>query len=797
MLRIKSFRAHLFRHVTSGQTAAIWIAVAGLWLLSSSAMAVRGRPYLDTRLGFNRLLSDQDTLLRGVSLSWDGGDPYGSLPKVVPSQAQLNSLATDYGLNTVHLYLEADSSGNNNPIGYNAADADLLVQRTSEAGLYLIITIGNNGENGTIHDLNWSTDFWEFYGPRYKDATHVLYEAHNEPALYTPNQWSISDWNNQLTLYDTIRTAAPETFTLLGSFMGFAGDPRFGANYLSAGGVDWSNAGFAHHGYESLAGIENAISLMQSSTSYPALLATEFWPGDTVGQGYNSMYESRFNGWMQFQWLGANDEDLHDFKSKINAAGTVWTPDMATANWPAQGTLDIPPSGSIVGIFSRDNQMFLSADPADGHRLRADLTNYTGTQNDAFVIEKIDDRFVSLKAANGLYVSTNNEADALSAQRATVSETELFEWLRLPNGDIALRAFGGGGHLIQRDAATGFLFPNEDNGHAASANFVIVNTPGSTPAPLIGNPYYGTPQAVPGLVRAEDFDLGGNGEAYHDTTAGNLGGKYRTLEDVDIESSTDSGGGYNVGWLGAGEWLEYTIEVTSAVSGDYVLTTRVATQNTGGAFFVEFDGINETGTLTVPNTGGWQDWADVATTVTLDPGVQLMRFVRAGIAEFNVNHFTLTLLNLDCDFSGDGLCDVSDVDLLQSLGPVATGVPAAGNEEFDLNDDGVIDLLDRDQWLADAAAQNSLGSPYKLGDANLDGSVDGQDFLAWNAAKFTSSLRWSDGNFNGDAVVDGKDFLDWNSFKFQSSDVARVPEPATVMWFAFGLLVLGRPKLRR
>jgi hypothetical protein len=51
-------------------------------------------------------LSDNDTLLRGVSLSWDGGDPYGSQAKVMPSQTQLNELATLYGLNTVHLYLE-------------------------------------------------------------------------------------------------------------------------------------------------------------------------------------------------------------------------------------------------------------------------------------------------------------------------------------------------------------------------------------------------------------------------------------------------------------------------------------------------------------------------------------------------------------------------------------------------------------------------------------------------------------------------------------------------------------------
>ena len=346
------------------------LVLALVWslLCLQSAFAARGRPHLDTSLGYNMLLSDNNTLLRGVSLSFDGGDPYGSLPKTVPTQAQLDSLARDYGLNTVHLYLEGNSSENPNPLGYNLADADLLVQRTAAAGLYLIITIGNNGENGTIHSMDFAEDFWELYGARYKDETHVIYEAHNEPAFFTPNQWTNSDWDNQITLYNTIRSVAPDTFTLLGSFMGFAGDPRYGADYLAAGGVDWSNAGFAHHGYESKAGIENAITLMQANTSYPATLSTEFWPGDTPspalgGQEYNSVYESYHNGWMQFQWLGADDEILHDFRSKITSAGTTWTPDHPDATWPALGTLDIPAFGTTVGIYSRDSQKFLTHSP--------------------------------------------------------------------------------------------------------------------------------------------------------------------------------------------------------------------------------------------------------------------------------------------------------------------------------------------------------------------------------------------------------------------------------------------------
>ncbi len=61
------------------------------------------------------------------------------------------------------------------------------------------------------------------------------------------------------------------------------------------------------------------------------------------------------------------------------------------------------------------------------------------------------------------------------------------------------------------------------------------------------------PAALPGRIEAEDYDAGGEGVAYHDTTPGNEGGVYR-LDDVDIEPLTGSKG-YNVGWIRPGEWL--------------------------------------------------------------------------------------------------------------------------------------------------------------------------------------------------------------------------------------------------
>src|SRR5258708_5262982 len=71
---------------------------------------------------------------------------------------------------------------------------------------------------------------------------------------------------------------------------------------------------------------------------------------------------------------------------------------------------------------------------------------------------------------------------------------------------------------------------------------------------LASTPFYGHVLQLPGLWQAEAFDNGGEGVAYHDTTAVNEGGAFRNTG-VDIEPTLDVGGGYNVGWTHAGEWL--------------------------------------------------------------------------------------------------------------------------------------------------------------------------------------------------------------------------------------------------
>ena len=154
----------------------------------------------------------------------------------------------------------------------------------------------------------------------------------------------------------------------------------------------------------------------------------------------------------------------------------------------------------------------------------------------------------------------------------------------------------------------------------------------------------------------------------------------------------------------------------------------------------------------------------------------------------------------ECDFNGDEVCSIQDIDLLVGLGPIDVGVQATlgETERFDLTGDATIDLQDLSEWLALAATENGLASPYLPGDSNLDGVVDVSDFNRWNANRFTSSLLWSNGNFSGDDTIDVQDFNIWNGNKFTSSDLNSVPEPSTIaMLFCLGLGLLMTRCFRR
>jgi hypothetical protein len=155
------------------------------------------------------------------------------------------------------------------------------------------------------------------------------------------------------------------------------------------------------------------------------------------------------------------------------------------------------------------------------------------------------------------------------------------------------------------------------------------NSPAPKPAPS-------SAIALPGRIQAEDYQAGGKGVGYHDTTRGNAGGAYRS-DDVDIESTSDNGGGHHVMRTAKGEWLAYNVKVNQA--GTYNITARVASgSNTTKSFHVEVDGKNVTGAMKFQDSRGYDSFVNVtAKGVKLTAGQHQLRFVM-DTGYFSVNY---------------------------------------------------------------------------------------------------------------------------------------------------------------
>jgi len=109
--------------------------------------------------------------------------------------------------------------------------------------------------------------------------------------------------------------------------------------------------------------------------------------------------------------------------------------------------------------------------------------------------------------------------------------------------------------------------------------------------------FSGSAHAV--IYQAESFS------SASDTTTGNSGGACTNNANVnvDIQTTTDSGGGCNVGWIAQGEWLAFN-GLNVPTTGSYIIRLRVASVG-GATASVDLNaGSIQLGNFTIPNTGG-------------------------------------------------------------------------------------------------------------------------------------------------------------------------------------------------
>src|SRR5262245_51482753 len=277
-----------------------------------------------------------------------------------------------------------------------------------------------------------------------------------------------------------------------------------------------------------------------------------------------------------------------------------------------------------------------------------------------------------------------------------------------------------------------------------------------------GYPFLGSPVTIPGTVQAADYDGGGWGVGYVDTTSGNYGGAYR-FEDVDIEPSSE--GGFDVGWISEGEYWNYTVNVTG--SGTYTAQIRVASPF-GGALHIGFNGPSS-GTwkqLSVPNTGGWQSWTTISVPVTLGAGVQQITILA------DTGGFNFSAINVDNSSdqppppppSGGGSGSLLNV--------------ATWNIQINDNSEGHARIaMDAMMWMGPRPGVVVIQEAYRDWLGTYIDELQRQTGQAWQG-RFASHCEpgaWTGGGcasnwYQGVAILSAYDIIDSSSFFFPFSD---------------------------
>ena len=157
---------------------------------------------------------------------------------------------------------------------------------------------------------------------------------------------------------------------------------------------------------------------------------------------------------------------------------------------------------------------------------------------------------------------------------------------------------------------------------------------------------YNPSNTIPGTIQCEEYDFGGEGNAYHDDSSKSGDADFRPEDNVDMELATDAGDGYDVGWTADGEWLEYTLD---AQSGLYQIEYRTASDQGGGITRVLLND-HELCTFNVPATGGWQEYTTLGETgIWIDGGKNLVLRLEIVAGNQNLNWIRFSKLTSDVE----------------------------------------------------------------------------------------------------------------------------------------------------
>lgn len=151
---------------------------------------------------------------------------------------------------------------------------------------------------------------------------------------------------------------------------------------------------------------------------------------------------------------------------------------------------------------------------------------------------------------------------------------------------------------------------------------------------------------LPGTIEAEDFDVDG----YSDQTEGNEGSAYRSDVDADIKVIDD---GHALGWMQAGEWLEYSVEVPTAA--DYLVSLRAGSTEAGRTVELSSCETPLGSPISIPQVSDWGQFEDTPwMSVSLEAGVQVLRLTVGSLDYLDLDSLTFAVDEGQTGTGGDG-----------------------------------------------------------------------------------------------------------------------------------------------
>ncbi|MFP9098725.1 carbohydrate-binding protein [Flavobacterium sp. RHBU_24] len=335
--------------------------------------------------------------------------------------------------------------------------------------------------------------------------------------------------------------------------------------------------------------------------------------------------------------LTAPDVTAYDIDIRYAGSGKIHFEDAAgriseTITLPNTGGWDTWGTASLTDVLLKagDNKVKLYIDASGFNLNYFELKNPTASTAAVFKVidagtnalgDKITVSFNKSLAtgidfnASGLSFKINGNVVGISGFTQNADNSFTFTTATpVSNGDVVTLTYAGTN-----------IIANDGTAHDPFTDKPVTNRVGNV-------------KQIPGTVQAEDF-YANNG--------------------LELEATTDTGGGQNIGYTSTGDYLDYLVNIQQ--TGNYKIEYRYACgNNTQGQLKLQLINAEtlDIETVTFGGTGGWQTWQTKLSQAQLPAGRYYLRALIMA-PEFNLNWIRFTYMDADADF--DGIPDTADL----------------------------------------------------------------------------------------------------------------------------------------